>query len=413
MRLTNFLFLLTGLLWLFPYLDSNAQKDTYDYCTEYFEMYGTAHPIEGVYSVNALKKISFGSYGIRNGIADEQKFLQADGYICVRMNDDKRTFAITISRNELQPLNGTLRPTAATGLYIADCHYPSGISVSFNIAFSNNIIEYSYQQPRAQIVNDIDRLNRATDAQQQVNIMKQNLTLFHEVTAIKMYPLTDSRGSLTKGTANEWKGNGSGIIMSPHGHVITNFHVVEDADQIELEVIHNGKSVVYEAAILQVDKVNDLAILKVVDVKFDSFDSPPFSVKFTPSAVGTRVYAYGYPMALSAMGKEVKVTDGIISAKTGFNGDITTYQISAPIQGGNSGGPLFDAHANLIGINSSGLNKEIADNVGYSIKTSYVRNVFDVLPKAVELPNDKSLQSKTLVEQIAAISPFVVLVKVR
>lgn len=48
-----------------------------------------------------------------------------------------------------------------------------------------------------------------------------------------------------------------------------------------------------------------------------------------------------------------------------------------------------------------------------AFKTSYVRNVFDALPKAVEPPNDKSLQSKTLVEQIAAISPVVVLVKVK
>ena len=54
-------------------------------------------------------------------------------------------------------------------------------------------------------------------------------------------------------------------------------------------------------------------------------------------------------MALSAMGKEIKVTDGIINSKSGFQGDITTYQISAPIQGGNSGGPLFDDKGNFIG----------------------------------------------------------------
>ena len=219
--------------------------------------------------------------------------------------------------------------------------------------------------------------------------------------------------SSTERTTNEWKGNGSGIVLSTSGHIVTNFHVIDDADQIEIEVIQDGEWVVFDAAVLQVDRVNDLAIIKVVDINFDSFDAPPFSVKFTPSEVGTKVYAYGYPMALTVMGKEVKVTDGIISAKTGFNGDITTYQISAPIQGGNSGGPLFDEQANLIGINSSGLNKDIADNVGYSIKSSYVRNVFDVLPKSVDLPKNQSLQSKTLVEQIAAISPFVVLIKVK
>lgn len=49
----------------------------------------------------------------------------------------------------------------------------------------------------------------------------------------------------------------------------------------------------------------------------------------------------GYPLT-SYMGEEVKITDGIISSKTGYEGDIVTYQISAPIQPGNSGGPLFD-----------------------------------------------------------------------
>ena len=52
-------------------------------------------------------------------------------------------------------------------------------------------------------------------------------------------------------------------------------------------------------------------------------------------------------MALSVMGKEIKITDGIISSKSGYDGDITTYQISAPIQGGNSGGPLFDDNGNF------------------------------------------------------------------
>ncbi len=56
------------------------------------------------------------------------------------------------------------------------------------------------------------------------------------------------------------------------------------------------------------------------------------------SNVGTKVCTYGYPMALSLMGKEIKVNDGIISSKSGFDADITTYQITAPIQGGNSGG---------------------------------------------------------------------------
>jgi S1-C subfamily serine protease len=148
-------------------------------------------------------------------------------------------------------------------------------------------------------------------------------------------------------------------------------------------------------------------------MNFDGLDNLPYNFKTRSSDVGTKVYAYGYPMALSLMGKEIKITDGIISSKSGFDGDITTYQITAPIQGGNSGGPLFDDNANFLGINSSGLSKEIAENVGYTIKSSYVLNLIDVLPKGIDLPSSTKLKSLSLTEQIKEISKYVVLVKVK
>ena len=148
-------------------------------------------------------------------------------------------------------------------------------------------------------------------------------------------------------------------------------------------------------------------------MNFDGLDNLPYNFKTRSSDVGTKVYAYGYPMALSLMGKEIKITDGIISSKSGFDGDITTYQITAPIQGGNSGGPLFDDKGNFLGINSSGLSKDIADNVGYTIKSSYVLNLIDVLPKSIDLPSSTKLQSLPLTEQIKEISKYVVLVKVK
>ena len=207
-------------------------------------------------------------------------------------------------------------------------------------------MEFAYQKPREEVANVIDDLTGFTYQQRQD--LKLNMSTSFEANAIKVYPLLESDEPLTERTVSEWKGNGSGIVMSSYGHVVTNFHVVDDAEEIEIEVIQDGETVVYDAAVLQVDRVNDLAILKVVDINFDSFDAPPFSVKFTPSAVGTKVYAYGYPMALSAMGKEVKVTDGIISAKTGFNGDILHIK-DHPIQG-QQRWTFFDDQANLIGL---------------------------------------------------------------
>ena len=94
-------------------------------------------------------------------------------------------------------------------------------------------------------------------------------------------------------------------------------------------------------------------------------------------------------------------------------GDITTYQITAPIQGGNSGGPLFDDKGNLVGINSSKFNSNETENVNYSIKSSYVLNLINELPKRINLPSSNKLQSLSLTEQIKEISKYVVLNKVK
>lgn len=228
---------------------------------------------------------------------------------------------------------------------------------------------------------------------------------------IKMYPSV--KGVSSNKSGEEWKGNGSGLILSKSGYIVTNYHVIENANDIEIEIIIDQAISKLNAELVQSDKINDLAIIKVVDMNFDGFDNLNYNFKTTSSDVGTKVYAYGYPMALSVMGKEIKVTDGMINSKTGYDGDITTYQISAPIQGGNSGGPLFDDNGNLLGINSSGLNKTVADNVGYSIKTSYIANLIDVLPRPIELPSSTKLQGMTLTEQIKEISKLVVLIKVK
>ena len=217
----------------------------------------------------------------------------------------------------------------------------------------------------------------------------------------------------------EWAGNGSGIIISKSGYIVTNNHVVKDADEIEVEFILNDEVQKFNAEIVQKDPRNDLAIIKIVDINFDGLKELSYNFKTRSSDVGTKIYTFGYPKALSGMGKEIKVTEGIISSKSGAEvndggmGDITKYQITAPIQGGNSGGPLFDDKGNLIGINSSSFNSDETENVNYSIKSSYVLNLIDVLPKSIELPSNTKLESLSLPEQIKEIKKYVVLIKVK
>ena len=213
----------------------------------------------------------------------------------------------------------------------------------------------------------------------------------------------------------DWQGNGTGFFISRSGHIVTNNHVIDDASDIAVEFKYKNEIKEFNAKVIKVDEANDLAIIKIEDSQFSNISVIPYSFKTRSADVGTEVFALGYPMALSIMGKDIKFTDGKISSKTGFNGDITTYQIQVPIQPGNSGGPLFDTKGNLIGITSSGVSRklDLTENVNYAIKSSYLLNLIDVLPETITLPSNNQLASKKLTEQIKVLSDYVVLIKVR
>ena len=165
----------------------------------------------------------------------------------------------------------------------------------------------------------------------------------------------------------------------------------------------------YRARVLSTDKVNDLALLCIKDEHFTELPPAPFSLSANSSDVGTSVFTMGYPMS-TVLGKEVKITDGLISSRTGFNGDAVTYQISAAIQPGNSGGALFDKNGHLVGITNAGIPS--AENIGYAIKTSYLLSLIDSAPINIALPKGNYHESQDLPTIIKAYTPYVALIKV-
>lgn len=226
-------------------------------------------------------------------------------------------------------------------------------------------------------------------------IIKENINPLSEITTL----------------SNGWTGNGSGFFIDTSGVIATNYHVIANAKQIEVCFLVQGAKKMYKASVISSDKNNDLAIIKIDDPEFKHFKKIPYSFKNKVSDVGSSVFALGYPMALSLMGEEVKFTDGKISSKSGFQGDINTYQITVPVQPGNSGGPLFDSKGNIIGIVNSKLTS--GDNVAYAIKSAYLNTLAETLPFKLSLPCEKALASKSLVEKIKVVSDYVVLIKIR
>ena len=200
---------------------------------------------------------------------------------------------------------------------------------------------------------------------------------------------------------------GSGIFIAQN-IVATNYHVVDNSTKIEVVLYVNGVQETYKAKVLCVDKINDLALLSIKDEKKLNLRVPPFCISKNITDVGTSVFTMGYPMS-SELGDEVKITDGLISSKTGYQGDVVTYQISAAIQPGNSGGALFDKKGNLVGITNAGVRS--ADNVGYAIKSPYLLNLIDSAPIEINVKRENSLKTKDLPEMVKLYSQYIAIVK--
>ena len=110
------------------------------------------------------------------------------------------------------------------------------------------------------------------------------------------------------------------------------------------------------------------------------------------------------------MGDEVKVTNGIISSNSGFKNDISLYQISAPIQPGNSGGPLIDSKGNLIGIINA--KHTDAENVSYAIKAAYLINLVNLADDRIRIQQVNKLSSLSLPEKIKLIKNSTYIIEV-
>ena len=207
---------------------------------------------------------------------------------------------------------------------------------------------------------------------------------------------------------------GTGFFISNDGYVVTNFHVIEDAKVIDVQLSVNGKIEKYKADAVVYDQINDLAILKIISKDFKIDQVIPYGLKFGNEDVGSEVFTMGYPLA-GVMGNEIKFTDGKISSKSGINGDIRMYQISAPIQPGNSGGPLFNINGNVIGIVTATLNRENfnSENVNYALKSNILKNLIDSSPDKITVKESSVETKSTISDKIKSYQSFIPMILIK
>ncbi len=162
---------------------------------------------------------------------------------------------------------------------------------------------------------------------------------------------------------------GSGVIISKNGYIVTNYHVVENADEVIVTI--NGSSKELEAVIIGSDPKSDIAVIKV-----DADDLKPISMGSSSNLkVGDVVFAIGNPFGVGQ-----SVTQGIISAQhkngIGINEYENFIQTDASINPGNSGGALVDSRGALIGINSAIITRSGGNNgIGFAIEVDMVKNI--------------------------------------
>ena len=223
-----------------------------------------------------------------------------------------------------------------------------------------------------------------------------------ETLFLKLYPTSDVR------KRDISKSSGTGFAISSDGYLVTNQHLVDRALKVNVRGVNGNFSKMYSAEVIIEDKNNDLAVVKINDPEFTGCGILPFIIDFSLADVGSEVYALGYPLR-ATMGDEVKLTNGIISSRTGFQGDITTYQISVPAQPGSSGGPLMNSNGNVVGVISS--KHTGAENASYAIKTSYLMNLIQVITTAPLLSDTNTISSKALSEQVKLIKEYVYIIE--
>ncbi|MGA1040902.1 MAG: Do family serine endopeptidase [Burkholderiaceae bacterium] len=175
-----------------------------------------------------------------------------------------------------------------------------------------------------------------------------------------------------RGQGQEQVGLGSGVIVSPEGYVLTNHHVIETAEQIEVALADGRRA---QARVVGTDPETDLAVLRI---RLDNLPVIRFG-KPAEMRVGDTVLAIGNPFGVG-----LTVTQGIVSAVGRKQLRLSTFenfiQTDAAINPGNSGGALVDANGNLIGINTAIYSRSGGSmGIGFAISADMAKDVMESL----------------------------------
>jgi len=195
------------------------------------------------------------------------------------------------------------------------------------------------------------------------------------------------------------------------GYVVTNHHVIAGKRKITL-ISTDGTEI--PATVAMRDAANDLTLLKVKNPA-----KLPLALPLAKSSahIGAKVFTIGYPHP-TVMGAKPKLTDGTVSSTTGLGDDPRAYQISVPLQAGNSGGPLLNMNGEVVGIVTAKLRAakmfkvtgDLPQNVNYAVKASYLKALLDSVSPSIKHIRTLPANKASLEELAARIKDSVLIV---
>jgi len=196
---------------------------------------------------------------------------------------------------------------------------------------------------------------------------------------------------------------GTGFALNNKGYFITSLHMVKNADSVFVTNSYINRQT---AKLVYTDAALDVAIYKIDNDSVFKKYPYPLSFREVPASMGDKIFTLGYPR------HDIVYGEGSLSATSGYNGDTTMYQLSIPVNPGNSGSPVLDEQGNVIGlIHGKQSNME---GTGFAVKLQLIKQSIlqsgnDSLKKELSLNLKKGASVKGLKrsEQIRRIQPYV------
>ena len=262
------------------------------------------------------------------------------------------------------------------------------------VLLKSNLVNNVTEQPNSSIIENNKQEDNGNTASSTIEITGVTESVI-EAVALKVNPsvvgiVTTEATTSFFGGSNETTGEGSGIIYTANGYIITNYHVIEGAvtstkSNITVYLASNSEDA-YEATVVGYNISYDLAVIKINATNLPAIDIADSG----ELKVGQYVAAVGSPGGLQFMGS---VTYGIISglnrvvSDSSTGSDLQLIQTDAAINPGNSGGALVNTKGELIGVNSSKIAATAYEGMGFAIPSNTVKEICDNIIAKENDPN--------------------------